>query len=151
MDLQQLADRIAIEDLLTRYATAVDTKDWDLFRSCFTDDAQIDYTSAGGVAGPVGEVAEWLESTMAMFAMTQHLVTNVEVTVEGDSARSRAGFFNPMGLQDTSEGAAAGPGHEPLKKFWCGGYYNDELTRTDTGWRIVRRVEETAWSTPFPS
>ena len=43
MDLQYLADRLAISDFLTTYAHAVDTKDWELYRSCFTDDADIDY------------------------------------------------------------------------------------------------------------
>ena len=37
--------------LLYRYARAVDTKDWDLYRSVFTDDAHIDYSSAGAVVG----------------------------------------------------------------------------------------------------
>ena len=31
MTLQAIADRIEIDDLLTRYATALDAKDWDLF------------------------------------------------------------------------------------------------------------------------
>ena len=53
MDADDLADRIAIGDLLTRYATAVDRRDWDLYRTVFTEDAHIDYTSAGGIAGGV--------------------------------------------------------------------------------------------------
>ncbi len=44
--LQALADRIAVEDLLTRYATAVDRRDWELYRSVFTTDAEVDYTTA---------------------------------------------------------------------------------------------------------
>ena len=39
MDRQALADRIAAEDLLTRYATAVDRRDWEQYRSIFTADA----------------------------------------------------------------------------------------------------------------
>ena len=38
---ETLADRIAIDDVLTRYATAVDARDWDLYRSVFTADAVI--------------------------------------------------------------------------------------------------------------
>ena len=33
MTLQDIADRIEIDDLLTRYATALDAKDWDLWSS----------------------------------------------------------------------------------------------------------------------
>ena len=60
MTVQEISDRIEIDDLLTRYATAVDSKDWDLFASCFTPDAFLDYTSAGGVKGPLPEVTKWL-------------------------------------------------------------------------------------------
>ena len=40
--IDALADRLAIEDLLTRYATAVDRQDWNLYRSVFTADAEVD-------------------------------------------------------------------------------------------------------------
>ncbi|MGY8803024.1 MAG: nuclear transport factor 2 family protein, partial [bacterium] len=46
---QELLDRREIDDLLIRYATAVDTKDWDLWETCFTEDAFVDYESAGGI------------------------------------------------------------------------------------------------------
>ncbi len=135
MDPQTLADRIEIGDLLTRYATSVDTKDWDLFRSVFTEDATIDYTSAGGEKGTVAEMAEWLSTTLPMFETTQHLIANQEVAIDGDTATVRAMFYNPMKF-------AGGD-----NMFWCGGYYNHSLVRTKEGWRSTRLVEETAWST----
>ena len=39
LSLQELSDRIEIDDLLTRYAVGVDRKDWDLWETCFTHDA----------------------------------------------------------------------------------------------------------------
>ncbi len=132
MDLQTLADRIEINDLLTTYATSVDNKDWTLYRSVFTPDAFIDYESAGGVKGSLDEVVAWMETTMAAFPMTQHLVANVGVELEGDTAKVRAMFYNPMQM---------GNG----KNFWCGGWYNHELVRTPDGWRSQRLVEESAW------
>jgi 3-phenylpropionate/cinnamic acid dioxygenase small subunit len=132
MDLQTLADRIEINDLLTRYATAVDNKDWTLYRTVFTPDAYIDYESAGGAKGTIDEVTAWMETTMAMFPMTQHLVANIGVELNGDEAKVRAMFYNPMQV-----GAD--------KFFWCGGWYNHELVRTADGWRSKRLVEESAW------
>lgn len=38
--------RFEVLDLVTRYATAIDTRDWALFRSTFTDDADVDYAFA---------------------------------------------------------------------------------------------------------
>ena len=45
-----VTDQLAITALLNRYARAVDGKDWDLYRSVFTDDAYIDYSSVGAIA-----------------------------------------------------------------------------------------------------
>jgi hypothetical protein len=46
------ADETAITALLYRYARGVDTKDWDLYRSVFTDDAVIEADVAGDVLQP---------------------------------------------------------------------------------------------------
>ncbi|MBO0863872.1 MAG: nuclear transport factor 2 family protein, partial [Mycobacterium sp.] len=60
MEVQQIGDELEITALLNSYARAVDTKDWALYRSVFTDDAHIDYSSAGAIAGTRDEVADWL-------------------------------------------------------------------------------------------
>src|SRR5205807_3155286 len=94
---KEIHDRIEIDDLLTRYATAVDTRDWDLYQSVFTADAVIDYTSSGGIRGELAEVTEWLSDTLSGFSMSQHMVTNRDIRVAGDAATSRSYFYNPMG------------------------------------------------------
>lgn len=137
MTLQQLSDRLEIDDLLTRYATTLDAKDWDGWAACFTPDAHIDYTAAGGIKGTLAEVREWLASVMAGFPMTQHLVTNKVVAIDGDHATCQSALINPMGLPD-------GDG----MMLWIeGGYYRDRLVRTDAGWRIAERIEQPTFST----
>ena len=138
MTLQQLADRLEIDDLLTRYATALDNKDWELWATCFTPDAFIDYTSSGGVKGHVPEVKQWLGEVMGLFPMTQHLVTNRAVVVSGDTATARSCLFNPMAVGDGSGGQML---------FFEGGYYVDRLVRTPEGWRIIERIEESTYTT----
>lgn len=134
MDLQRVADELEITALLNRYARAVDAKDWQLYRSVFTDDAHIDYSSAGAAAGPRDEVAAWLEQDFGAIPMSMHYITNVEIlTLHGDSATVRAMFYNPMQL----------PGMAELS--YCGGYYHHELTRTDDGWRSRSLREENVW------
>jgi SnoaL-like domain len=137
MTLQEVADRIEIDDLLTRYATALDARDWDLYTTCFTPDAFIDYTAAGGIKGTLPEVRQWLADVMAGFPMTQHLVTNRAMRVEGDSATCRSCLFNPMGAPDDGG----------MIVFFEGGYYRDKLVRTADGWRISERIEEPTFST----
>ena len=138
MDLQTVADRIEITDLLTRYAHAVDTKDWALYRSVFTADAEIDYSTAGGPAGSLEEVVSRLAPMLDLFARTQHYVSNIAVDLQGDQARVRAMFLNPMVVTEASDGRAA-------KQFFCGGWYNHELVRAPDGWRSRRLHEESAW------
>jgi hypothetical protein len=58
----------------------------------FTPDAHIDYESAGGIKGDLETVANWLETTMAGFPMTQHLIANIDVKLGGDTATVRAMF-----------------------------------------------------------
>ena len=132
MDRQALADRIAAEDLLTRYATAVDRRDWQQYRSIFTADAEIDYTSAGGIADTVDEIVEFLSTSLEMFEMTQHLVSNIDLEVNGESATVTAMFNNPMRL----------PGGDT---WFTGGWYHHDLVRTPDGWRSRRLREESAW------
>ena len=138
---QEAADRIEIDDLLTRYATAVDTRDWDLYQTVFTPDAFIDYTSSGGIRGDLAEVTKWLSDALSGFSMSQHLVTNRDIRVAGDTATSRSYFYNPMG-RTKRDGT--------LDLMFVGGYYRDQLRRTGDGWRIAERIQDTAWFSSSP-
>jgi SnoaL-like domain len=146
-----LHDRIEIDDLLVRYATAVDSRDWTLLDTVFTADAQLDYRSAGGIRGTYGEVRDWLASVLPIFTWTQHLVVNraVDLAPGGDTGTAVSIFHNPNGL--LVEG-------QPWL-FTVGGRYHDRLARRAAGWRITARVEETTWwehpmpglpATPYP-
>jgi 3-phenylpropionate/cinnamic acid dioxygenase small subunit len=133
----ELCDRAEIHDVVVRYGWALDTKDWALLDTCFTDDAQVDYSSnPGGKAGPYREVRSWLQKVFSAFPMTQHLMTNVDVALQGDTARVRTMVTNP-------QGAATRAG--PLHVFFVGGRYDDDFVRTADGWKIARRVETTLW------
>lgn len=132
-DPRRISDELEITALLNRYARAVDSKDWVLYRSVFTDDATVDYTSAGAVAGGRDEVADWLAAGFAAIEMSMHYITNVESDIDGDTAAVRAMFYNPMRL----------PGMTELS--YCGGYYHHELVRTPDGWRSRSLREENVW------
>ena len=137
MDLQTLIDRAEITDLLTRYARAVDRQDWELFRTVFTPDARIDYTQVGGVAGDLDTVVGFLEQVMPMFESMQHLVSNIDIAIDGDEAKVTAMVYNPLKLPDTPVWAT-------------GGWYHHELVRTADGWRSRSLVEEAGWFDGVP-
>lgn len=133
VDLQAVSDKLEIAELLARYARAVDSKDWDLWRSVFTPEARVDYSSAGAAVGPRDEVAHWLEQALSAVPMTQHFISNIEIDLDGDRATVRAMFYNPMQL----------PGMADLS--YCGGYYHHDVVRTAEGWKSEKLVEENMW------
>lgn len=133
MDVQALHDKMEINELLTRYASGVDGRDWELWKSVFTPDAYVDYSSAGAAAGSRDEVAAYLEQGIGRLPWTQHYITNVEIRLDGNRAKVRAMFYNPMQLPDVE-----GPSY-------CGGYYHHDVVRTDDGWKSERLVEQNLW------
>jgi len=136
-DLQAISDRLEIEDVLTRYAWAIDSRDFDGLDDVFTADAFVDYTSAGGIKGRFPEIKAWLAQVLPHFPAYQHLVTNKDINIHGDTATSRCGFYNPMGQPTKGE---------VLSFFFIGGEYHDQLVRTPAGWRIKERIEKTVWA-----
>lgn len=84
MDLRTLADRLQIDDLLTSYTRAIDTGDWDRLDAVFTPDAEIDYTSTGGIAGRYPEVKAWLAENLPLFPRRQHVLGQKEVALDGE-------------------------------------------------------------------
>lgn len=133
MNAGEVADRVEIDDLLTAYATALDTRDWEGVRAVFTDDAVLDYTEFGGPRGPVDEAVTWISESLAAIPVTQHFVTNRVVEIDGDEAAAVCALFNPI---VTPDGAVS----------YVGGSYEDRLVRTPAGWRITERVARMKWA-----
>jgi hypothetical protein len=150
LSLQQISDRIEVEDLLERYTSCIDAKDWDGLDSVFAPDAILDYSSSGGPpAGPYPEIKAWLERALAIFPMTQHMIGKSRIKIDGDTAQCRSIFYNPMGMPTDADGKFTMDidGRAGLHTFVVGGFYNDTCKRTPDGWRIVKKVEEQAYLT----
>ncbi|HEV8298676.1 MAG TPA: nuclear transport factor 2 family protein [Acidimicrobiales bacterium] len=147
LSVQQISDRIEIEDLLQRYTSSIDAKDWDRLDTVFTVDATLDYTTSGGPVGPYPDVKAWLQRALAHFPMTHHMIGKSSIDLDGDTAHCRTIFYNPMGMSidETGRfipGGAAGAGQHV---FIVGGFYNDTCARLADGWRIVHKFEEQSY------
>jgi ketosteroid isomerase-like protein len=131
--LRAIEDRLAIEDVIVRYAHSVDGHDDELLASCFSDDATASF--AGVPAGPGGvAIAAFLASIMGTSrTASTHRFTNVAVTLQGDEAdvHSSAVVYSVRG--------------EPEQLRLRGITYRDRFVRTPAGWRIGRRVHSVAW------
>ena len=133
MDQQALSDKMEIHELLARYARGVDSKDWELWKSVFHPDATLDYSSVGIPPGSRDEICAIFQQGLGRVPMTQHFISNVEIDLDGDRAKVRAMFYNPMQL----------PGMAELS--YCGGYYVHDMVRTPEGWKSERLVEHNEW------
>ena len=119
-------DRQDISDVLVRYGTGIDSRDWPLFRTVFTDDCELDYGEIGTWRG-IEAVVEFMVAAHDMAGHTLHRITNQAATVDGDTATARAYVDALIMSQDNTSGVNAA------------GFYDDELVRTTTGWQIARR------------
>jgi 3-phenylpropionate/cinnamic acid dioxygenase small subunit len=136
--VQALEDRAAINDLIIRYAEAVDNRDNDALISCFTDDAEATFAGVavpgrGGTAVVAFLNSLGDEGPPAMPIKTSHLFTNVVIRLEGDEAdaRCRASVYSVRG--------------EPEEIRVRGVSYRDRMRRTPDGWRISNRTHSVAW------
>jgi 3-phenylpropionate/cinnamic acid dioxygenase small subunit len=142
LPLQEISDRLEIQDLFSRYSYAIDERDWDALDRVFTPDAVIDYTETGGARGSVAQIKAWLPVAMERFPRYQHMVATTRLSIEGDTAAARTCLFNPMVYQ-------AAPG-EPEQVFFIGLWYRDRLVRMAEGWRIAERYEEMGYAHNVP-
>ncbi|MGB8652605.1 MAG: nuclear transport factor 2 family protein [Mycobacteriales bacterium] len=136
LTLQEISDRLEIQDVLARYSNAIDTLQWDLLDELFTVDADIDYTSMGGIRGTLADQKAFLEANLPTIFQRgfQHLSATTLFEIEGDVARTRTICFNPMVIKDEQH------------VLFCGMWYRDTLARVDGQWRIKERVQDRGWS-----
>ncbi|MFF5010468.1 nuclear transport factor 2 family protein [Streptomyces phaeochromogenes] len=121
----------AVGEVLVRYATGIDRRDWELFRTCFTEDCQVDYGKM-----PTGEVLQWtraeditvwMEAAHRDMGHTLHRITNQRVERDGDRVTACCYVDVLLTAQD---------GQLIMKGA---GFYNDCLVETTDGWKIAER------------
>ena len=138
MDQHSLSDQLAIQRVLTDYAWACDSGDWELLSSLFTADSRLDYSSTGGPAGGREELVRWLRDSLSQVPVIQHVVSNFQIEVTRNRAEGRATFYT----------AAQIPGLNSM--LTTGGYYELAFKREPGGWKIERLVEDNRWMSPSP-
>lgn len=141
LSLEEISDRLEIQQLLVDYSTAIDARRFDDLDRVFTADAYIDYRAMGGVDGRYPEVKGWLAQVLPNFPAYAHMLGNFDVKITGDTATARTLCFNPMVLGGAAP-AASGSSEDAPQVLFCGLWYDDEFVRTADGWRMTRRVEE---------
>jgi hypothetical protein len=128
-DLLDTRDVVATQ---VRYATALDTRDWALLRTCFTADAVAEYDGKPPCQG-YPAIEDLCRRALAPLSRTQHLLGNHAVALAGDEASAQCYLQAQHVRPDGST-------------FVIAGCYRDRLRRTPEGWRLSRRRLETWWT-----
>jgi hypothetical protein len=115
--LQELTDRQAITDLISRLGLWLDEQRFDEAGSVLTEDARVQ--TPGGTTAGIGNVAAQARRNHEGHT-TQHVITNVLVDLDGDRATARANLTVSFDGTRTQ-----------------GERYAFEAARTPGGWRLA--------------
>jgi 3-phenylpropionate/cinnamic acid dioxygenase small subunit len=126
-----------VADVLVRYATGIDRRDWELFRTCFTDKCDVEYPDIG-LWRSADEITEWMRNVHEECGHTLHRITNQVVTKREGGVAARCYVDGIVMFPDNQAGTRAT------------GYYDDELVTTDDGWKIARRRFTLVFLQMFP-
>ena len=137
--IQYLIDRAEISDVICNYARGVDTRNWPLFRSCFADEIEADFTSLGDMGLFRGTADRWVELARGLIEnldATQHLMGNIQAEIDGDRAIARC-YVQAMHVRADELG-------DP--RYIIAGHYRHEMIRTPQGWRSQRYSLSAQWT-----
>lgn len=137
MTQQDIADQLAIQQLVSNYAIFVDLRNRDAYADLFIEDAVVcgpGFDMRGDVATPT------IDTLTAMYDATMHNVHNYAYTISGDSATGIthcvASHFKQQGEQKT--------------KMDMYIRYHDELVKQGGRWRFKKRELAVLATTTVP-
>jgi hypothetical protein len=122
----QLADRLAVGDVMRRYFELVDLKAWDAFGEVFTDDTVARWTATSSVTGRQALVDATRHMVGSDEIVTFHHVAVMSPAIDGDTAQVTA----RVRAMHYGLGARQGKFYESF------GIQPTTLVRTPDGWRI---------------
>ncbi len=129
MDLQALEDRLAINDLFVRYATALDAGDVETIVGCFAEDGSLQSPVVGVYSGRDGIRAFATRFARLREGGTQlrHVLSNLAVQLDGD--RAHATCYLVTILTRDGKSALRPPGR-----------YDCQLVRVNGTWVFKHRL-----------
>jgi 3-phenylpropionate/cinnamic acid dioxygenase small subunit len=133
--VEMLIERQAVEDVLYRYASSIDQKDYAALRSVLADDIVGQYSAAPEIRGG-DALVQWIEEMSVSQGFQHHLVNVYQVDLDLDQGEARALTYH------TSHQVR--PSH-PDTVLLIVGRYRDQLRREDGTWKIVDKRMEVGW------
>ena len=142
-EVAQLADRLALGDLMARFATGLDSCDWTMYRSVFTDEIALDYSSWRPESLGRWSADDWTSRaarSLPGLTATRHALSTLVVDLndggDPDAARVRAAVCADHVLQVGDQ----------IEVFTLNGAYDDRCRRTEQGWKIEKKCLIVQWT-----
>lgn len=128
MTTNEIADRLAITEVIHRYCRAMDRVDAELGYSVWHEDGEADYGSI--YRGSGRGFVDWVCGVHRTMIVHSHRATNVLITLEGDRAASETYVIATL----------RGMNGDRLMQTMAWGRYLDRWSRRKGRWAIDRRV-----------
>ena len=136
-NLQIVADRLALQDLVQKYSRAIDRRDFALLRTLYHEDAIEDH--GGMFSGPASAYIDWLPGALARNEATAHYILNTLFEIDGDRAEGEIYKINYH----------RSPPPDPVEII-TGSRSHDRFERRDGVWRFSYRGIVIDWSNSRP-
>lgn len=133
-ELRRLIDRQQISDVLYRYASSVDYKDFATLRTLFTDDAHGVYMTVADLTG-ADEIVKWIDGMTADKAWQHHKLTVYHIDFAGPD-EADALTYHTSHQTDVGDDSAV---------TLIVARYRDKLRRVGGTWKITEKVMEPGW------
>ena len=130
-DTSEVADRLAIQEVIAMHCRGVDRANADILMSCYWPDAEVDY---GGYRGPAHAFCGPLTEAIQRYENTQHIVSNLLIELDGVKAK--------VETYVTAHHYLAG---DPDTEMTYLGRYLDQMERRDGVWKIAYRKIVMTW------
>lgn len=129
-----MLDKQDIQETILKYSWGIDSRNWDLFRSIFADELDMDFSSYSGAPGARMTAEQWVAGCQALhpgFDATQHVLSNFMIDVDGDEATAIVYMKAEHFLDDDYH--------------TLGGHYTHRLNRRGAGWLIHATTLTVTW------
>jgi SnoaL-like domain len=126
-----LLDRAQIADVIGCYVRGLDSRDWDLYRSCWTDEITFDFSELELLDEPLTKIHadDWVAVQKSFFTglpQSQHVKIPIRYDIDGDKAVVLALMQGKHSMPTPTGG--------PIQMVV--GYYRDDFLRTPAGWKM---------------
>ena len=135
--LETLWNRAEVERVMLNFGRALDTGNWPLYRSCFTDRIQVDFERLTGQPEVYVDADLWTRFAEVILSPVRrhHQYSNFNATLDGDRAQAII-YMVSRHWKATDSGSA---------EYIQNGWYENTFQRINGQWKIVRLMHTYQW------